>query len=300
MPPPARSRVGNPGRAARVVNGRTMTGPRPTTTSWVDVVVWTARLLVVTATTGTVVFLVLIQRFGHTYSDALDVTRESALLLADAEGPVPVIAEDLEQLALVVVDTLDRTQALLGTGADTVDDVGGAAATNLAETAEGVAAIADRIAGVIETIERFIPGDTQSAAEELRTIADGLEPTADQLRGLGTQLETAASQLDDAEAVVADLGAEIQTIADDIGALQPSLDQLAQTAEDLEERAADASDRLGLDLWLARALVILGGTALVAIGVISERLVKAFVAQSDGVLAPGAPGPGTGAPAGAD
>jgi methyl-accepting chemotaxis protein len=237
---------------------------------------WLARALVVAAVVGLVASLVLIQRFGRTYGDALEIAAQSALLVGDSESAVQLLADDVSELTVIIVDVLSETRSLLATTRETVAGLGVAAETNLALTADGAASIADRLAGIIEQIERFIPGDTQSAAEELRAAAEGLEPTADQLRELGAQLQLAADQLEDADEVVGELAVRFQATADDIDSIDPVLEQLATTATTLEDRAVEASNRLGTDLWLLRFLAIMSSAIVAAIGVIVDRLVKAL------------------------
>ena len=230
------------------------------------------RVIVVSAVLATVTMLVLVERLGQTYEDVLVVTEESAELVADAVEPMQAMADDLAALAVTVVDGLESTQALLTTSQQIVDAVGVAAATNIADITAAAADVADRLARQLELIERFIPGDTDSVAEELRALADGLKPVADQLRNLGGQLQTAADQLADTNDAVADLAVRVDAIAVGIAGLTPSLDALGVTATDLSERAAAASDRLDLDLWLLRILVLVVGAAVIAVGVVTQRL----------------------------
>ena len=185
---------------------------------------------------------------------------------------------DVAALVDTVVDELAGIQDLLATSQAILDDVGVAAATNVADITEAAADVADRLARQLELIERFIPGDTQSVAEELRALADGLEPVADQLRTLGVQLQTAADQLGDTAAALADVAVQADAIAADIAELGPTLDALGATASDLRDRAQSASDRVDLDMWLVRILVIVTGVGIAVFGLITHRFAAALAA----------------------
>ncbi len=266
----------------------------------VDLAQWAARtsvlgrVIVVTAVVGTVVALALVERVGQTYEGGLAVTERSAVLVADAVEPLQVLAADVAALVDTVVDELAGIQDLLATSQAILDDVGVAAATNVADITEAAADVADRLARQLELIERFIPGDTQSVAEELRALADGLEPVADQLRTLGGQLQTAADQLGDTAAALADVAVQAEAIAADIAALGPTLDALGATASDLRDRAQAASDRVDLDLWLIRILVIITGVGVAAFGLITHRFAAALAAGTFAIptgIAPPTPAP---------
>jgi hypothetical protein len=200
------------------------------------------------------------------------VTEQSAVLVADAVEPVRLLAGDLGALADSVAVGLDGTQDLLATTQATLDEIGLAARTNLADMADAGADVADRLARVLERIEALIPGDTQSVAEELRALADGLQPVADQLRALGLRLETAADQLGTTNSSLDDLAERIGAISGDIDELGPTFDRLGLAAANLRDRAGEAADRLGLDLWLLRILALVGGAVLAVIGIVIERL----------------------------
>jgi methyl-accepting chemotaxis protein len=270
-----------------------MTSPvaAPSSPNPADLARWTARItllgrvIVVCAIVGTIAALVLVERMQQTFEGALTVTEQSADLVADAVEPVRALAEDLAALAVTVAEGLDATEDLLATSQAVLDDVGLAAATNLAEITDAAADVADRLARQLERIERLIPGDSQSVAEELRALSDGLQPVADQLRTLGEQLQTAADELDGAITAVVDLAARVEAIADHIDELGPTLDALSATATDLQDRAATASDRLGLDMWLMRVLVLVAGVGFAAFGLLTQRLatVLAGGAVSSGV-----------------
>jgi uncharacterized protein YukE len=238
---------------------------------WANRTILLGRLLVVGAVVMTVIALLLVERVSATYEDGLEITAESALLLSDSVVPISELSRDLAGLAATLGEGLESARGVLATTQQVLDDIGAASSTNLAETASAAADIADRLAAVIEAIERFIPGDSQSLAEELRSFADGLEPVADQLVALGDQLVLAADQLDTADASVAALVGDVNVLAADIEALTPTFDALAVTAEDLHARADAAATRLGLDKWLVRLLVIVAGAVVAVIGVTIER-----------------------------
>lgn len=259
--------------------------PAAAEAQWVRRSIWLGRTIVVCAVIATVATLVVVERFGQTYEDGLAVTSESAELVADAVVPLQLLAGDLQELAESLEQGIEGARTVLATTGDTVDAIGVASATNLADTARGAAGVADDLAGVIETIERFIPGNTQSAAEELRTLADGLEPVADQLADLGAQLQTGAAELAEADATLVALSASVADVANGIDQLTPTLERLESTAIDLVERAQDANDRVGVDLWLVRIVVVVLGVALVCAGLAIERFARHLELTSAFVVA---------------
>ncbi len=238
------------------------------------------RVVVVTAVVGTVVALVLVQRLSVTYRDGLTVTETSAALVTDAVEPIHTLADDLAGLAATLVEGLELAQLLVGSAEATLADVGAASATNLSDTATAAADIADRLANTFETIERFIPGDSESIAEELRAFADGLEPVAEQLETVGEEFTTAATDLGASQVTLAELAMQVDVIAADIDGLGPTFDSLDATAEDVRVRAEAASDRIELDLWLGRILIVAVGALFAAIGVIADRFGRAWGAAN--------------------
>ncbi len=209
--------------------------------------------------------LVLVQRVGTTYRDGLDVAAESARLLGDAAGPIDQMTTDLVAFASTAGTGITDARALLQSAATSLDDLGAASRDDLAVTTEGLASLADRVAGVLETIEDFIPGDRDSTAEDLRKIADGLEPVPAELRDLGTQLQQTATELRDADPTLAAVAASVTDLGTDLEQLAPSIAELGTAAGRLVEHVDAARDRVDLDLWLARAVVVLLG-AVLAIG----------------------------------
>jgi methyl-accepting chemotaxis protein len=241
---------------------------------WVRRTIWLGRAIVLCAVVATVMTLILVQRFGRTYEDGLEVTTESAELVADSVEPVQLLVNDLTDLADALGDGIEGTRVLLATVGDTTDAIGNASSTNLADTADGAAGVADDLAGVLETIERFIPGDSQSVAEELRTLADGLEPVAEQLRDLGDELQSGAVQLEEADTTLEQLSVSVADVSAGIDELVPAFDRLQVTASDLAVRADEATDRVGTDLWLLRMVVVVLGLALAFAGIAVERFAR--------------------------
>ena len=66
-------------------------------------------------------------------------------------------------------------------------------------------------------------------------------------------------------------------IATDIGALRPTFDA---TAVDLQMRADAATNRIELDLWLGRILIVSLGVVFAAVGVIADRFGRAWIAAN--------------------
>lgn len=251
---------------------------------WTHRSIWLGRGIVVCAVVATVLTLVLVERFGTTYQDGLDVTTESAELVAESVEPAQILAADLSELADSLAAGIDQTRAVVATTGDTLGAIGDASTTNLAETADGAAGVADDLAGVLETIERFIPGNTESVAEELRTLADGLEPVAEQLRELGGQLQSGSDQLADADATLERLSVSVAEVARGIDQLEPTFAELEATSADLAERARNASGRVDVDLWLLRLVVIVLGVALLCAGLAIERFAR-HLAQGSAFVA---------------
>ena len=134
--------------------------------------------------------------------------------------------------------------SLLASAATSIDQLGEASRDDLAVTAEGLASLADRVAGVLEAIEGFIPGDRDSTAEDLRKIADGLEPVPAELRDLGTQLQETATELRAADPTLAAVATSVNDLGADLGKLAPSVAELGTAAARLVERVDAARDRV--------------------------------------------------------
>ncbi len=247
---------------------------------WAKTVTAVGRVVVVTSAVATLAALLLVQRLSLTYRDGLAVTQASAVLVSDSIEPIRTLADDLAELAVTLVESLQLAQSLVDSTEATLADLGAASATNLSDTATAAADIADRLAVTFETIERLIPGDSDSLAEELRAFADGLEPVSEQLRAIGDRFTTVATELGAGQATLAELAAQIDVMATDIGALGPTFDALDATAADLRMRADAAADRIGPDLWLGRILIVSLGAVFAAIGVIADRFGRAWIAAN--------------------
>jgi methyl-accepting chemotaxis protein len=211
--------------------------------------------------------LVLVQRVGKTYEDGLEVAADSAALAVDAAEPLASMTDNLTDFARVAETGIEDARSIVASAQVSIDQLGESAETDLAETAEGLASMADGVAGVLESIERFIPGDRQSAAENLRQIADGLEPVPEDLRTLGAQLQETAAELEAVDPTLAELGTTVAALGDDLVALSPTIGELSATAEALADRVDNAKDRVTVDLWLARLVIVLLG-AIFAIGLV--------------------------------
>lgn len=244
-------------------------------------------VVAVLAAVATVLGLAITQRVGATYRDGLEVTAEgadaAALGAATAEG----LADDLTTLADTSATSIDEARGLLVDGAATADELGAALGTNIADAVSGTSSIADRLAGLVEAIERFIPGDSDSLAEDLRVLADGLEPVPDQLRSLGDQLAGTASDLDAATATLATIATDLDRLARSIDDARARLDEVQLLSVDLAERAERALDRSGVDLWLVRLLIVVLGVATIAATLAARRALTWF---GDAVGAEGAGG----------
>lgn len=232
------------------------------------------RIVVVGAVVMTVVGLLLVERLSRTYEDGLEVTQASAVLVADAVGPLATLSTDLGALAEELATGVGAAQDILESTERALGQVGTAASTNLSELAAGAAGVSDDLAGLVEAIERLIPGDSDSLAEDLRRLADGLEPLSEQLVELGDELQLASARLGEAGASLAVLAPRIDTLVADIEALEPTFEALGVTADDVGSRAADATTRLGFDRWLLRLLVLVGGIVVASLGLVVERFAR--------------------------
>jgi len=218
-----------------------------------------------------VVGLVLVQRVGTTYRDGLEIAGESAALAADGTAPIAAMTAELVEFAAVAESGIADTRALMASAETSLEQLGAAARDDLAVTAEGLGSLADRVAGSLESIERFIPGDTQSAAEDLRAIADGLAPVPEDLRTLGTQLQATADELGALDPTLAEVATTVGDLGDELAELSPNVEALAKTAQLLVLRVDDARSRVSVDLWLARTVVVLVGAVLAVGLVLSAR-----------------------------
>ncbi len=71
-------------------------------------------------------------------------------------------------------------------------------------------------------------------------------------------------------------------LGDDLVALSPTIAELSATAATLAARVEDAKDRVQLDLWLARLVIVLVG-AIFAVGlVLLDRSRRDLLSALDG------------------
>ncbi len=217
--------------------------------------------------------LFLVQRVGTTYRDGLEITADGATLAALSASSAESLASDLVDLAATTGDALDEARDLALVAADTTSSLGTAFGSNIADAVSGTSSIADRLAGLVEAIERFIPGDRDSLAEDLRTLSTGLEPVPEQLRTLGTQLETGSTSLTEAADTLATIVTQLDRLTTSIDDARDRLTEVQTLSVDLGVRAQNALDRSGTDLWLMRLLVAVVGLGVIAAAVASRRTV---------------------------
>jgi ABC-type transporter Mla subunit MlaD len=224
---------------------------------------------------GALVGLVLVQRGGTTYRDALDVAEEAGRLAIDSSESAVALASSLTDLSDVLSEQIDSLRALATTAADISELLGASARTNMADGVQGAADVADRLARVIELTERLIPGNTESLAEELRAISDGLEPIPDQLRAFGEDLGRGATDLRRTEGSLASLQVEVDALGTRIDKAARSLVALPDTTRQLVAEVESANNRVTTDLWLLRLGVVVTGLVAAAIGAALSRLARA-------------------------
>jgi len=235
----------------------------------------------------TIIGLVIVERIGAAYRDALDVAEDAASVAAAAADPATGLTTDLAALTRSVDDTLQAVRSLADIASTSTGQLGEAARTNLADSVEGTSQIADRVADVIEGIERFIPGNSDSLAEELRTVSDGLEPVPEQLRTLGDQLVVGSDDLQASLVTLDALSRRIEAIAAGIDDTADAIDGLPAVARALEASAQEARDRVTVDLWLFRIAVVLGGSAVFLVALALQRMLPASAWRDpDGAHAP--------------
>jgi ABC-type transporter Mla subunit MlaD len=234
-------------------------------------------VIMVIAVVLTLVGLAIVQRVSTSYRDALLVAEDSAAVAAAAADPATGLAADLADLTRSLGETLDQVRELAETAATATGDLAAAMRTNLAESVEGTAQVADRVADVVEGVERFIPGNSRSLAEELRTLADGLAPVPGQLRDLGDELDAGSRSLTLSLSTLNALGQRIDIIADGIDETTRVLGDLPAVARTLEASAQRAGDRVSFDLWLFRLAVVLAGGALFLVALVLRRMQPVMV-----------------------
>lgn len=234
------------------------------------------HLLVVVAVLGGLGMLLglfLVQRVGATYRDGLEITADGATVASLSASNAESLAGDLVDLIGTSSTSLDEARDLVLSASTTSGDLGTAFGTNIADAVSGTSSIADRLASLVEAVERFIPGDSDSLAEDLRVLSDGLEPVPDQLRTLGDQLETSSTQLSDAADTLADVVAQLDGLAASVDAARERIVEVRTLSTDVSERAGRALDRSETDLWLVRLLVVVMGVGVVGAAVAARRAI---------------------------
>jgi hypothetical protein len=230
-----------------------------------------AAVMVLTVA-ATFLGLVIVQRFGNTYRDGLRITRDSAAVAEVSIDTAAKLAGDVARVAGTAADGLEQARVLVLLAAESTDDVGLALGGNVADGVVGTANIANGLAGLIETIENFIPGDSESLAEDLRALADGLEPVPDQLRALGEQLVAISAELDVAAGSLTSIASQLDALAVSVDSSRLAMDELTQLSKDIEISVDDALSRSRTDLWLMRIAVVLIGGLVVAAAYVARRL----------------------------
>ncbi|MEN9506308.1 MAG: hypothetical protein RI958_2234 [Actinomycetota bacterium] len=253
-----------------------------------------ARRLLLTvsalAVVGTALGLVFVDRTAVTYRDGLEVARDSAAVVATVTDSVEVLAADVADLAGAAADTLDQAGVLIESGSESAEQIGIALGTNLAEGVEGTANIASGLAGFIEAIERFIPGDSRSLGEDLRAIATGLEPVPGQLRSLGDQLISTSVELEASKEQLAVVAGELDALTVGLEGAAASLAEVDRLAASIEASAEDALDRSRADLWVLRILVLVLGLGTIAACLAAWYAVGVLARQQDAQAGRGAGG----------
>jgi hypothetical protein len=244
---------------------------------------WSRHLLAAVAVLGAVGMVLgmfLVERVGATYRDGLEVTADGATIASLSASNAESLAGDLVDLIGTSSTSLDEARDLVLSAATTADQLGTAFGTNIADAVTGTSSIADRLASLIEAIERFIPGDSDSLAEDLRTLSDGLEPVPDQLRTLGDQLATSSDTLDDAAATLADVVAQLDGLALSVDTARDRLLEVQRLSTDVSERAAKALDRSRTDLWLVRLLVLVIGAGVIGAAIAARHAIDLLAPEA--------------------
>ena len=233
------------------------------------------RLLLVVSVVSviaTLLTLLLLQRFAVTYRSGLDTTVDGAKVTAQVAGAASDVAGNVGDLSTTATAGLDSAVTALGSSADGLEQMGTAAQTNLADGLEGTATVANDLAGFVEAVERFIPGNRKSLAEDLRAVADGLGPAPEQLRSVGKQLGVTADQLRATVKTLAPLGPQAVSLAASIADSRTSLDQVQTLATAVLDRSTAARDRADLDLMLARLVVLMVGGGAAVCALLARRM----------------------------
>ncbi len=239
------------------------------------------------AVVGTILALLLVQRLGTTYRDGLDITADGARVAALGATSAEDLATDLLALVESTSTSIDEARDFVLVASEVTSDLGTALGTNVADGVAGTSSIADSMAGFIEAVERFIPGNRDSLAEDLRQLSDGLEPVPDQLRSLAAQLEDSSVELEAAAASLAEITDTLESLGASIREAQVALAEVETLSEDVAVRATAALDRSSTDLWLVRLLVLVLGLGVAGAAIAGSRAVGLLAAG-------GTPGAGGG------
>ena len=241
-------------------------------TSSHGLLVWLPRAVIVLASAATIVGLILVERLGDRYRAALDIATEAADIAAEAADSVVSFPAD-------VAEVTDAVAEITGRRARRREHRRGFDARHLRGSTDQPRRFGERHGGrgesrasLIESIERFIPGDVESLGEELRTIADGLEPVPAELVDLGDQLADGAADLDEAAATLETLEGRLQTVSGSIAAATSAIQRVPDVAEELRDEANRTRDRVDADLWFMRLGVLFTGLTVVGIGFALEPL----------------------------
>ena len=207
------------------------------------------------------------------------VARDSAAVAAAGTADVKELADNMVSLTDSAVIALEQARDIVDSASSSTEAVGTAMTTNIADGLEGTANIANGMASFIETIERFIPGNSRSLAEDLRQLSDGLEPVPDQLRTLGDQRITTATQLQASSANLDALAAKLDVLSVSIDDAAQSLTEVDALARDIAQRADEALDRSKTDLLVLRLLVVVLGVGVMVACLAARRAVGALAVR---------------------
>jgi hypothetical protein len=231
-------------------------------------------VVAVLAVVGAVVGAAVLDRISSTYDVVLGLTRDSAAVAADAAGSASEIADGVSELANGASSTLLATQKVLDSAADSADGIGVALSTNVADAVEGGASIVDRLAGVIQAIEKLIPGNRPSIAEDMRTFSDGLEPVPDQLRDLGDQLAATSDQLEATSFSLGPVAGQLSSSAADISAATADIEAAQVVADEISARAQAELDESNSTFGLAKVLLYVFALVIVGACIAGERAIS--------------------------
>jgi hypothetical protein len=220
------------------------------------------------AAIGTVGGLLLVERLGERYANALDVAADASQLVAESAVPLADLPAEVAEVARSSSAALAEVRSVLDTVSESTTALAEALRTSVGPSISATAEIAERVAGTIEAVDRFIPfGFDGSIADELRAAADGLAPAPEQLDELAILLDAGTDGIDDTVVALRELERRLQAVTTSIDQTAVSIDSLPMLAERVQVEAELAKEGSSIDLWLLR-LVILGfGGSLFLIGI---------------------------------